>query len=131
MTRKTHPYYDTTRVCSYNAPYNFVVGARGFGKTYGFKKRAIKRNISHGEEFIYLRRYKEEMKLARDSFFNDIREEFPEWEFKIDKGKAWKSPKAVNDDEKTRMGNYGILCHTLNRTIHEIRFISPGTHHHL
>lgn len=30
-------YYDYTRVLSYHAPWMFIIGARGLGKTYGGK----------------------------------------------------------------------------------------------
>jgi hypothetical protein len=34
-------YYDYTRVLSYHAPWIFIIGARGLGKTYGGKKIMI------------------------------------------------------------------------------------------
>nr|DAG86434.1 MAG TPA: DNA encapsidation protein [Caudoviricetes sp.] len=34
-------YYDYGRVLSYHAPWMFVIGARGLGKTYGAKKLVI------------------------------------------------------------------------------------------
>jgi predicted AAA+ superfamily ATPase len=43
MTTKTAlKYYDFKYVLSHNAVYNFVVGARGLGKTYGAKKMVIR-----------------------------------------------------------------------------------------
>lgn len=46
------------------------------GKTYGFKKYAIKDFIKNKCQFVYVRRYKEELSDV-SKFFNDIREEFP------------------------------------------------------
>ena len=31
-------YYDYNKVLSYNAFFNFIIGERGVGKTYGWKK---------------------------------------------------------------------------------------------
>ena len=69
-------YYDPSRILSYNAPWSFVTGARGRGKTYAFKKRVIKKAIEDGDEFVYLRRFKGEAATFK-TFFDDIRWEFP------------------------------------------------------
>lgn len=79
-------YYDPSRILSYNAPWSFVTGARGRGKTYAFKKRVIKKAIEHGDEFIYLRRFKGEAATFK-TFFDDIRWEFPGVELSV-KGKV-------------------------------------------
>lgn len=75
-------YYDTRKILSYNAVYNFCLGARGKGKTYGFKKYAIKKAIKTGEQFIVLRRFKTELQ-GRGTFFADIAHEFPGVSFRI------------------------------------------------
>ena len=62
---------------SYNALFNFIVGMRGNGKTYGTKKEAIKQFLKDKSQFIYLRRYKEELKKVKHKYFDDILEEFP------------------------------------------------------
>lgn len=82
MTSKLKSYYSFDKLLSYNAVYNFVVGGRGIGKTFGAKKRAITAAIKRGEQFIYLRRYKEELKDARNTFMADIVDEFPDWDFR-------------------------------------------------
>jgi hypothetical protein len=69
-------YYDKSALLSYNKILNFVIGNRGSGKTYGFKKWAIKDFLKNGNQFIYLRRYKQEFKKIRQ-FFADIKHEFP------------------------------------------------------
>lgn len=61
-------FFTPDRTFSYNAILNFVIGQRGCGKTYGTKKWAIKRFLKTGEKFIYLRRYKDELKEC-DKFF--------------------------------------------------------------
>lgn len=85
---KLHPYYDWGRVLSSNAIYNFIVGARGLGKTHGIKKNSIKRALEKGHEFIYVRRYKTELVPSRNTFFADVEHYFPEWEFRTHGGMA-------------------------------------------
>lgn len=101
-------YYSFNRVDSYNAVYNFIVGARGLGKTYGAKRKVIKRAINTFkrdgrdglEQFIYLRRYDTEMH-SFNSFFADISHEFPDWDFRIN-GREAQMASAKSRDEKKR-----------------------------
>lgn len=80
-------YWDIQSALDRNCLFNFIIGARGVGKTYGAKKKAISNWIKKGEEFVYIRRYKEELSKIKN-FFKDIIEnkEFPEWEFKVHNG---------------------------------------------
>lgn len=75
-------YYDPTRALSYNQILTFVIGARGIGKSFAYKKYVVNRFIKHGEQFIYLRRYKTELKKIKN-FFDDIKGEFPEHDLKV------------------------------------------------
>ena len=75
-------YYNYDRICSYNACFNFILTNRGYGKSYGAKKRAITRFKKYGEQFVYVRRYKTELKKV-GKFFDDIKHEFPNDEFKV------------------------------------------------
>lgn len=75
-------YYNPNKLLSYNRILNFVIGARGIGKTYGFKKYAINRFIKHGEQFIYLKRYKTDLKKI-DQFFKAVSMEFPDHTFSV------------------------------------------------
>lgn len=73
-------WYDIGKTLSYNCLFNFVIGGRGTGKTYGAKKRVIKQFLEKGHQFVYLRRYKDELDETAESYFNDIilNEEFPD-----------------------------------------------------
>ena len=65
-------WYDVGKTLTYNCLFNFVVGNRGCGKTYALKKRAIKLFLEKGTQFVYLRRFKEELDETAESYFNDI-----------------------------------------------------------
>ena len=99
--KKLHPYYDYRKLWSYNAVINFVVGGRGLGKTYGAKRQGIVNCIKRGEEFIYLRRYKEELKAARDTFFADIESEFPDYDSRLHGNKGQISKRLEQRDNET------------------------------
>lgn len=91
MTIKS--YYNFDKLLSYNATMNFLVGGRGLGKTFGAKKKgitsAIKSPIEEiadelhaGNQFMLVRRYQEELKLSKNTFFADIQSFFPKHDFK-------------------------------------------------
>lgn len=101
--KKTHPYYNYGAALSHNCTYNFIVGGRGLGKTYGAKRLAIrnflKSPVASRDMFIYLRRYKEEL-VARDTFFADIQHEFPDWDFRANGNTFEAAPASTRDDRK-------------------------------
>ena len=73
-------WYDINKTLSYNCLFNFIIGSRGCGKTYGAKKRAIKLFLDKGYQFVYLRRYAEELEETAPTYFDDIlaNNEFPD-----------------------------------------------------
>lgn len=79
-------YYNPQRLESFNSLFNFIIGDRGKGKTFYYAKlRPIERFIKHGEQFVYLRRYKNELKTI-STFFDDVRSFFPEHELVMKNG---------------------------------------------
>ena len=75
-------YYNPQKLLSYNRILNFCIGARGIGKSYAFKVHPVKRFLKYGEQFIYLRRYKPELRKV-GNYFDNIKDEFPDVEFKV------------------------------------------------
>ena len=65
-------YYDYSKILSYNALLNFLIGERGVGKTYGAVKFVTKQFINKNEQFAYIRRYKPELKKAVPNFFEAL-----------------------------------------------------------
>ena len=76
-------YYNGGQAISYNALFTFVIGGRSIGKTYYYKKKAIQYFLKKKKQFIYLRRYKEELQKTIKTFFNDVQNEFPGHSFTI------------------------------------------------
>lgn len=79
-------YYDKSKLLGYNKLFNFVIGARGIGKTYQFKTWAISDYLAHSKTAWWVMRYKTEIdKITKDGrFFADVLEKYPSCEFKID-----------------------------------------------
>lgn len=78
-------YYTPDKLISMNGLLHFVIGERGVGKSFAFKNYAVDRYLKKGEQFIYLRRYKEELNLACSSFFKDLQSAglYKDHEFKV------------------------------------------------
>jgi hypothetical protein len=75
-------FWNINEPLSYDALFNFIIGNRGSGKSYGAKEYAIKRYLKHGEQFIYVRRFKTELKKV-GNYFNDIVDAFPNTKFDV------------------------------------------------
>lgn len=83
-------FWDIRKPLSYNALFNFIVGARGVGKTYGAKEYCLDNYFKNGSQFVYVRRFKEEFRRI-NNFFDDI-QKYPtglsafKGEFRTDEG---------------------------------------------
>lgn len=114
----TSMFWDLGRTLTYNALFNFILGNRGGGKTYGAKKRGIDNFINKREQFGYIRRYKEDLKEPMETYFDDISAEFPEYEFKTDKNKFYIRLRPADPDEKWTkddIAGYGFVLSTGSR----------------
>ena len=78
-------YYDYHKILSYNCPVNVLIGERGVGKSFGAKKYVIDQYTKKHSQFLYLRRYDNELKeifqntknSSRD-YFDDIKSNYPD-----------------------------------------------------
>ena len=80
-------YYQLNELLNLNCIYNFIIGHRGVGKTYAGKTYCLRRFIKHGEQFIWVRRYKSELAEAKSDFMKDIADKFKDHQIKIDGNK--------------------------------------------
>lgn len=68
-------YYDVENTLNKvpDAHYYVIIGERSNGKTYSTEKHIIKEYFENGSEFVYLRRFDEDIKQARAStIFNNV-----------------------------------------------------------
>jgi hypothetical protein len=106
---KITKYYSFAKLDSYNARYNMAVGGRGIGKTYGKKVKAVRDAIRRGEQFIYVRRYREELQLAKETFFSDFQHVFEDWDFRTQGRTAQMSPASQRDKKKREWKTIGFF----------------------
>ena len=104
-------YYSPEKLISRNGLLNFVVGERGVGKSFSFKNYVVDRYLKTGEQFIYLRRYKEELQLACSYFFKDLQCAgfYQDHEFKV-KGSKNLTIFYIDDE----IVGYGVALSTSN-----------------
>ena len=76
-------WYNPQKLLSHNAFINFVMSPRGNGKSYSAKKIIIKNYLKYGKQAVYIRRTKVEVDEVKDTYWNDIKEEFPNLEFDV------------------------------------------------
>lgn len=82
-------FYDYHKILSYNCPVNVLIGERGCGKSFGAKNYVINQFLKKGSQFLYLRRYDNELKSVFErtngnskDFFDDIKSKFSNHELK-------------------------------------------------
>jgi len=108
-------YYNFDKIYSYNATFNFLVGSRGLGKTYGSKFKVLKKAVKTFEakqpieQFIYMRRYKEELATSAKTFFADIEDRFPDYDFRTNGWLAELAPVTTRDDKKRAWTTIGYF----------------------
>lgn len=79
-------WYDKQQLLSHNKIMNMVLSNRGGGKTFCMTRWAIDDYKKNGNQCVWVRRYKSELDemLAKDKFFDAVREYYPDDELKID-----------------------------------------------
>lgn len=145
-----HPFYSFDKVLSYNAVINMVSGARGLGKTFGAKEKAVTkalRNFERGETidmFVYLRRYKNEIVASKPTFFADNHDLWPDYDFRVHGNVAQFAPANTRDEKKREwcdMGYFvalstaqslkGVSYHTVKTIIFDEFILEKGAVHYL
>jgi len=121
-------FYDFNSLWSQNGVYNFLVGARGLGKTYGAKEFAIRKFLDTGDQFIYLRRYDTELRGAKAALFNDLHDAFPNYEFRADGDLLKIRPISVGETEyKWEICGYAVALSKAQQkksiSYHRVRLI--------
>lgn len=125
-------YWDIKVPLSYDCLFNFIVGARGTGKTYGCKDYAIKDFLKRNNQFVYVRRFKTELK-KNHKFFDDIKGAFPDHEFKVDgmnyliDGKACGNAIALSTSKIEKSTPYP----NVTTIIFDEFILDKGAHHYL
>lgn len=77
-------FWNIDRTLTHNTLFNFIIGNRGGGKSYGCKEFVLNNFIKKHEQFGYIRRYKDDLLEPMKQFFKDVIREFPDYEYMID-----------------------------------------------
>ena len=92
-------WYDKTELLSHHTLLNLLGGGRGTGKTFAFKEWAIRDGIKNDKQFVWVRRYKDEIRAMKEDFFKDVASKFPKVNFEIkgssSKGKFFADGKQI------------------------------------
>ena len=110
-------YWNLRRTLTHNMLINIIVGNRGGGKSFGAKEYAIDKFIKTGEQFGYIRRYHDDLKVPMEQFFKDIIYKYPDYEFKTDSKYFYIRLKPSNDKQKWTekdIAGYGFTLSTAN-----------------
>ena len=81
-------YWNPRRTRTYNCLFNFIIGMRGGGKTYGALGDCIDRYLHGKGQFLYVRRIKTELEkltiMHGGRLFKAVEHEFPDYELKAE-----------------------------------------------
>ena len=94
---------------SYHSLFNIVIGARGDGKTYGFKIKAIKHFLKTGRQALYLRRTEGEYQDSKNKFLADIGDKFYPYKFRIIKDEMQSCE--YDEDGEEYVGEWETVIH--------------------
>lgn len=74
LKKKQSKYYSLDNILEKNADYNVIFGERSNGKTYAALLYGLKRYVKTGEQFAYIRRWREDLrgKRAESLFSNHV-----------------------------------------------------------
>lgn len=117
ITNTENIFWDPKRTLTHNKLINVIVGNRGGGKSFGFKELAIDNFINKREQFGYIRRYKDDLKIPLKNFFKDIEYKYPDYEFKTDASKLYIRLKPENENTswtEDDVAGYGFILSTAN-----------------
>ena len=90
-------WYDISRVLSYNALLYYIIGERGCGKSFSAKKYVINHYLKKNKQFVYLRRYKTELKESVPKFFDDLKAQglFKNYDLSVEGNKFYCDKKII------------------------------------
>ena len=76
-------YYDWDKTFSYNKKWNFIVSARGYGKTYGLRLQNLKDYRKRKQRFLAIVRTKSDIAATADGYFSKIQKngDFTQYQF--------------------------------------------------
>ena len=78
-------YYNGDKILNNPQPFNFLLGNRGTGKSFYWKRYLLRRFIKDRRQFIYVRRYKSDLDKIIPTLFDDVLPKFKDYIIESDK----------------------------------------------
>lgn len=69
-------YYNGDKILNNPQPFNFLLGNRGTGKSFYWKRYLVRKFLKDRKQFIYVRRYKSDLEKVIPTLFDDIMPKF-------------------------------------------------------
>jgi len=132
-------WFSPHELLTYNCLYNFIIGDRGGGKSFGTLEFCVRQFLKHGREFIYLRRYKTELEDSLPTLFDALKQagKFPEHELTVKgntlycDGKTMGYAVALSTSMKRKSVNYSKVWYIIFEEFMvdgvTSRYLGPGT----
>lgn len=95
-------YLDFAKILSYKVPFNFIIGGRGTGKTYGALKYMIENNI----RFIFMRRTQTQLDVIRKDEYQPFKKLNEDMGWSIHPIQLTKYSSAFYDCERDKNGKW-------------------------
>lgn len=133
MKKLNNKFYNWQKTQSYNARVNMIITMRGYGKTYGLRKFAVKDYLKTGNYFAVITRFKtslEGQNAIQRGFFDKLvlNNEFPDHIFKTEGKLAYISYKPVDKGQKPEWKLFGyFLALTEMQNSKERTFVNINT----
>lgn len=114
-------WFSPNEMLTYNCLYNFIIGSRGGGKSFGTLDFCISQFLKHGRQFIYLRRYQTEMDDSLPTLFDAIKQagKYPDHELTVKGGNLYCDGKtmgfavALSTSMKRKSVNYSNVWYII------------------
>lgn len=140
MKLKASEYWTPHNILTYNAIFNFSIGARGKGKTFGSLRHCIKHFIKKRRLFIYMRRYETNFS-KKEKMLSAVSHKFPNYEMRVE-GMRMLIREAGNTDSKWEIMGYLVPLSTgvndksipfddVDYIIYDEFIISKGAQHYI
>lgn len=71
-------YYNGDKILNNPQPFNFLLGNRGSGKSFFWKRYVLRKFKKYNKKFIYVRRYVSDIKRIINNIFDDVSFLFPD-----------------------------------------------------
>lgn len=78
-------YYNGDKILNKKQPFNFLLGNRGIGKSFYWKRYLLRKYLNKKHKFIYTRRYRTDIDRVVNNLFDDVLNQYPGYQIVCEK----------------------------------------------